>query len=1569
MWSSFCWVISLMLFSWAPPPPPGTKKLDGEDISEFDDADEGPVEVDNAFKGVLSDWKKAEPLARGLSRCYYDTPTHPQAQGRRLAISLLKCLRGGLLLGGFIELAAMLTAALPPIILRWLLVALPEPTKNAKVSTADGTLQDGRESHDARMAHSYALVAAMALTQMAAGILINASRYRLEGVGAQAKAALTYIIMDKAFLAPPSSAAIVSSQRGQESKRRAKQQIWDSGAVFNLACVEASRIEDCISGINAIWTVPASFVLAIPMLAANVDTSSLGGMVVLLLGLPIFANVALRIWGEQKALSGLCRRRAACTQQVIQGIRGIKLAGWASQTMVLNKLCGMRVMEMVTASRLWHNRAVLEAACALLPTLASMASLILYDTLHEGVPDPAKAFSSFALFLALKPHVNRAAQAAVQLQDLLVGCRAIEQWLETEEPGEMMAKSADWAVDVAQNTVVCWPATSGDGDFVLSFDTNIRVAKGQMCLDSGALDLGIGSKVAMAGQIPWLRRGTIRSNILFDQKFDEVRYWKVISASALLGDIDRMPRRDLTIIGSGGQGLSSGQAQRVSLARAMYSDADIVLIDDCLRNLDPATGKAAFEGGICSLLENKTRLFATNQAWVARRCDRVLWLDNGRARELRSLDRLEQHLPSIGTDESPQTKTTQPLPEQPLSHADAVRVAGPTTTRASVVTAPQADARVRKSFDWYLELVGCPRATSTAAGIVFCWQVTAAGLVLWLSLWTSDRLGLSGLTSVAIFAMLGFGEAILAYVLCLNITGKMLQASHGLWERSVRHVVGAPMRFFQSHSLGSIMDRLSKDVDTTDRELIEATRNATLHLARLLGGVALMLAMQINLVVVVVPGLAAVVIMMRRYAPRLKTVRSREAELRSRVNAAFSESVDGASCISVYKAETSARSLLVQRLNAWSSIRLLAAANLRWLEVRLDAIVASTIGLTGLLVVTSSASLSPSIVGLIMSQALVLPASLRQGMRFSMSALQSMVAVDRLAAYATSLPREDETERALGYRFSLEQSWPNSGEIVVRNVNVSHRQEFSREISSALQQMSFTIPGGIHIAVVGPTGGGKSTLVALLLRLLDPTMGTVTLDGIPMMDIPLHVLRSHLVAVPHDAVSFPNSTVQEAVDPKGSHSRDEIIRILSDLERVAGLHNQAPLALDEPVDEQVAQGTGRAQLVALASMILQNPRVCVLDETLGGLSVQADVEVTKMVKEALRGSTMIAVTHRMEAAMLFERVLVLDQGRIQAYGDLMDVWNKTGYDHTIRFWEALSGICSRTIQHPDSQVNRLCISPDKRFLAAAGHHTVKLYDIKSTNPNPLLTFEGHTGNITGVAFHCEGKWMVTSSEDGTVKIWETRSGQVQRSYNHGCPANDVVIHPNQGEIISCDRQGSVRVWDLAENNCSHQLIPEEDVSVSSVTVASDGSLLCAANNGGNVFVWQLLQAYDRTQLLPVTHFNAHKEYITRILLSPDVKKLATCSADHTARIWEVKDLEPAPDQEPKPFPLEATLTGHQRWVWDCAFSADSAYLVTACSDHYARLWELHSQQIIRQYNGHHRGAVCVALNDYSESAR
>ncbi|KAF7322594.1 WD-REPEATS-REGION domain-containing protein [Mycena chlorophos] len=298
------------------------------------------------------------------------------------------------------------------------------------------------------------------------------------------------------------------------------------------------------------------------------------------------------------------------------------------------------------------------------------------------------------------------------------------------------------------------------------------------------------------------------------------------------------------------------------------------------------------------------------------------------------------------------------------------------------------------------------------------------------------------------------------------------------------------------------------------------------------------------------------------------------------------------------------------------------------------------------------------------------------------------------------------------------------------------------------------------------------------------------------------------------------------------------------------------------------------------------------------------------------------------------------------------------YDHEIRFWEAWSGICSRTIARTGEagQVNRLAISPDKRLLAAAIHKKINIYEIGSTSSDPIATLEAHTGNITAVCFHSEGKWLVTGSEDGTIKIWDLRTSQLFNNYDNSSPVNDVVIHPNQGELISCDQAGRVKLWDLSQNICQQELTPVHDLPMRSVTMAADGSLLIAGNNKGIIYVWKL---HDENSGPPrfqaVTKFRAHNKYVTRCLLSPDAKYLATCSADTTVKIWTMSH-----NWE---FHEDKVLVGHQRWVWDCAFSADSAYLITASSDHTARLWDMSSGESVRQYNGHHKAAVCCALHD------
>ena len=203
-----------------------------------------------------------------------------------------------------------------------------------------------------------------------------------------------------------------------------------------------------------------------------------------------------------------------------------------------------------------------------------------------------------------------------------------------------------------------------------------------------------------------------------------------------------------------------------------------------------------------------------------------------------------------------------------------------------------------------------------------------------------------------------------------------------------------------------------------------------------------------------------------------------------------------------------------------------------------------------------------------------------------------------------------------------------------------------------------------------------------------------------------------------------------------------------------------------------------------------------------------------------------------------------------------------------------------------------------------------------------------------------------------MRLWDLRAPGCQREYESRAAVNSVALHPNQTELLSGDQNGNIRVWDLGQNACSCELVPEVGVAVRSLSVASDGSMMVAANNSGTCYVWKLLSGAAPTQFDPLHKLAAHKGYILKCCLSPDVRLLATTSSDSTTKLWNVDG-----------FTLDKTLQGHTRWVWDCVFSVDAAYLVTASSDSTARLWDLSSGEAIRTYNGHHKAAVCCALND------
>ncbi|GKY94680.1 hypothetical protein MPSEU_000433400 [Mayamaea pseudoterrestris] len=362
-----------------------------------------------------------------------------------------------------------------------------------------------------------------------------------------------------------------------------------------------------------------------------------------------------------------------------------------------------------------------------------------------------------------------------------------------------------------------------------------------------------------------------------------------------------------------------------------------------------------------------------------------------------------------------------------------------------------------------------------------------------------------------------------------------------------------------------------------------------------------------------------------------------------------------------------------------------------------------------------------------------------------------------------------------------------------------------------------------------------------------------------------------------------------------------------------------------------------------------------------------------------------------------------------------------GFDHKIRFWDAPSGTCTRIIKFPDSQVNKLEITPDKQFIAAAGNPVIRLYEIMSSSSgssNPsvshaqqaadnstmqqqaVLTLEGHTSNVTSIGFQKDGRFLYSASEDGTVKIWDLRNQNYSRSFDCGAAVNSVTLRTDRDELISADSNGCVKVWDLGGNGCLTTLRPSVDwistdggaaasgagttpaaapkhrstrgnyfestVTMQAVDISEDSRTLVAITNHGVVYVW------DPSTGVNLSNDNADSDRTSDIC--PITKFRAHAPGYYCLHGRIAPDCRHlvtcgsdglAKLWDTTTWELTETLENSKTWVYDAAFCADSSYLVTSSSDHIARLWNLKTADVVRRYHGHQGTVTCVALNDAS----
>lgn len=1028
-------------------------------------------------------------------------------------------------------------------------------------------------------------------------------------------------------------------------------------------------------------------ICVVGLLVWQLGAAGLVALGVLVVLVPVTRIVARRVVTLDETIMTKRDERVSLVSQAVAGIRIVKYFAWEERFCA--EIEAIRGHEIAARRQLMVTEGyslLFYAGTTIVMALGSFGSYVLLG--HEL--NAPLVFSCVFLFSLLErpfgsfPNLVSAFATARVSADRLIKFHAKETYVPVNRtttfgPGRVSVEFArvdirypgapedtlrgvSLTIPAGEKVAVVGPVGCGKTTLLATILGELEPAAGELRF-LGPEGLAGKPRLAFVPQDPFILNGTLRQNIAFGETGSDLE--RAIDAAALRHDLSLLPAGLDTEIGENGVNLSGGQRQRVSLARAVMRRPDLVLLDDPLSAVDETTEDLLIERLIAGAFADTTLVMTTHRLSNLRAFDRIVFLEAGQIVDHGTFDELEGNCSRF---------RDFLLENERRSGAGQTVKAGASASAAEPADRPPAAAATRITEDEdreagavrlsvylnYFKALGGhhPRRAKWILALLVVTTLALPALSIlensWLARWTNAisaagsgpvRVGLFGWTlppgngwGLAVYGVIGFAAVAMIFTQFLFWAFRAISAARSFHDRALAGLLRTRIRFFDATPAGRILNRISRDVDSVERDLAWSFAEAVRAVLWALGCLVVIVAVLPGTIVLIVPTLLLYHRLQGTYRATARETKRLHSITRSPRFAHFKETLQGLTVVRAFSKQEMFRDEFMRtlaenqrmfyamcRVNRWFSIRIPLLSSLVSLGVVLGLTWASRHG-----------ALGPGTVGLVLTYTLHFWGSMNWAIRAFSEAESRLTSVERLARYAALEP---EPRLLMENSVSEVHRWPLEGDIVFDRV----RARYDEGLPEILRGVTFRVPQGTSMGIVGRTGSGKSTLFQVLFRLIDVSDGRILIDGHDIRSVPLEILRRSVAIIPQDPMLFQGK-LRQNLDRFAIHTDEEIWAALKRLGLgafITGLPGQLEAVVQEN-GHNFSQG--QRQLFCLARALLAHAKIIVFDEATASVDVETDSLIQRAINHECRGISRLIIAHRTETLADCDQIVELADG-------------------------------------------------------------------------------------------------------------------------------------------------------------------------------------------------------------------------------------------------------------------------------------------------------------------------------------